>query len=85
MPQGFFLNELQAQQEYANIIRRSVGEVQYTDTAKHEFAQGNKADAWLIALAKQESMEIITHETYYPNIKNASKFPMPAKQPESLA
>ena len=75
LPQGFFLDELQAQLEYANIIGWSVGEAQYTDAAKNEFAQGNKAYAWLVALAKREGMGIITHETYDPNIKKRIKIP----------
>ena len=75
LPAGFFLDEKQAQTEYAELMQWAIAQTQYSQIAIQDFAQVHKADAWLVALAQKEGMGIITHETYDPHIKKRIKIP----------
>lgn len=60
-------------QFYAEIITWATGQVQFSDAAKADFAQG--ADGWLVAFAKAKGYTVVTHEEFAPDVRR--KVPIP--------
>lgn len=60
-------------QFYAEIITWATDQVQFSDAAKADFAQG--ADGWLVAFAKAKGYTVVTHEELAPDVKR--KVPIP--------
>ena len=63
---------------YTDVINWAVNETDYTDKAKDEFAEEDKADAWLIAFAKcyaNQEITIVTSEKSAPQKKSKIKIP----------
>lgn len=58
---------------YREIIEWAVGQPQFTEAAKSEFA--SVADSWLTACAKAHNCVLVTHELYDAHIKR--KIPIP--------
>jgi hypothetical protein len=58
---------------YREVIEWVMGQTQFTEPAKAEFA--SVGDSWLIACAKTHDYIIVTHEGYDANIKR--KIPIP--------
>lgn len=60
---------------YAEAIRWVMGQAQFTDATKAEFADADNADAWVIAFAKAVEATVVTHEK--PNPAMRRKVPIP--------
>jgi len=58
---------------YREVMSWSQNQVQFTDSAKAEFA--SVADGWLIAYALAKGCIVVTHEQFDPNIKRKVKIP----------
>ena len=58
---------------YGKLMAWSQAQSQYLPQAKAEFAAS--ADAWLVALAKEQGWTVVTHEVLDPNIRK--KIPIP--------
>ncbi len=58
---------------YSQIINHVSKNSRYRDSSKSEFASG--ADGWLLAVAKAESMILVTQEVYIPDCRK--KVPIP--------
>lgn len=79
LPSTFWIDEEQYSEEYGKIINWAY-QSKFTDTAKLNFAEHSRADAWLIATAAAKNMTIITHETRAdPNVKRLVKIPNAAE------
>jgi hypothetical protein len=60
---------------YAEAIAWVMGNANFTAAAKAEFADLNRADAWLIAYAKAKGDILVTHEELRPDAR--AKVPIP--------
>lgn len=60
---------------YRQIMQWSQSQYQFTAEARADFADGDNADAWLVAFARAESKIVVTHEQYDPNVRR--KIPIP--------
>ncbi len=58
---------------YRHIINQVSNDSQYRDSAKSEFAAG--ADGWLVALAKTQSMTLVTQEVFIPDCRKRVPIP----------
>jgi hypothetical protein len=58
---------------YSDIMTWAIGQSQFSDAAKTDFAKG--ADGWLVAYAKVRGRTIVTHEALSLDIKK--KIPIP--------
>lgn len=65
---------------YPSVIENAANNPQYSGFAKAEFADFERADAWLIAYAKTHGCVLVTDETYDPNIKRRVKIPNVCKE-----
>lgn len=61
---------------YAELQNWAVSQHRYTPNALHEFADSDKADAWLIAFAKVKGRTIVTHEGNDPAKNNRVLIPI---------
>jgi hypothetical protein len=77
MPDGcFFDMDMDVvTQAYADAIAWVMGQTQFTEAAKAEFADAENADAWVIAFAKAMDVTVVTHEKPNPDIRR--KVPIP--------
>lgn len=66
-------DEEDVQESYREIMTWVLGQDQFSDAAKAEFARG--ADGWLVAYAKAKECIVVTLETINPDIKR--KVPIP--------
>jgi hypothetical protein len=60
---------------YAEAIAWVMGQAQFSEAAKAEFADAENADAWVIAFAKAMDATVVTHEKANPDIRR--KVPIP--------
>jgi hypothetical protein len=60
---------------YAQAITWVMGQAQFTEAAKAEFADAENADAWVIAYAKAMDATVVTHEKANADIRR--KVPIP--------
>lgn len=60
--------------EYDKIMKW-VEESDFVDKAKKDFADYNKADAWIVAYAKAKGCVVVTHEKYRPGRKHKIQIP----------
>jgi uncharacterized protein DUF4411 len=77
MPEGcFFDTDMDVVTDaYAEAIAWVMGQAQFTDAAKAEFADAENADAWVIAFAKAMDATVVTHEKPNPHVQR--KVPIP--------
>ncbi|OVE50621.1 DUF4411 family protein [Chromobacterium violaceum] len=83
LPESFFVDDLKDKNvmiNYANIIRTANSNNQYTTQAKSEFAQHDKADAFLIATAKAHNYILVTQERSQPGARKRIMIPDMAQQ-----
>ena len=69
VPAAFFLDDMAAMQQYANVMQWAYQQHAsgvYSAMALSDFSKQSKADPFLIATAAQNSLTIVTHET--PNM-----------------
>jgi hypothetical protein len=62
-------------QAYGEAIAWAVGQAQFEDAAKAEFAAAENADAWVIALARAVGATVVTHEALAPNVRRRVPIP----------
>lgn len=60
---------------YAEAIAWVMGQAQFTEAAKAEFADAENADAWVIAFAKAMGATVVTHEKSNPDIRRRVPIP----------
>lgn len=78
LPQGFFLedaSDLKVMTHYASLMTWAANGDQYTPGAIAEFADNKKADAFIVAVARQRGDIVITHEKSIPDAKR--RIPLP--------
>lgn len=63
LPQQFFIDETKYTQSYREIINHSQN-LNVSPLAKEMFADENKADAWLVAVALQSGYTIVSNEKF---------------------
>ncbi|WP_340619680.1 DUF4411 family protein [Xenorhabdus siamensis] len=78
VPDSFFEDENKSFSSYAQLMNWSRN-LNVHDKAKADFADINKADAFLIAHAMTNSMAVITHEKEQPGAKKRILIPNAAK------
>ena len=61
--------------EYKKVISWAMEAAQYSEDAKYEFSDYNKADAFLVAFCKAHGLILVTEEKYNPEIKK--RIPIP--------
>lgn len=66
LPRNFFINETKYLETYATVINHSQ-QLNVTDLAKEKFANENRADAWLVAVALKDRYSIVSNETIVDN------------------
>jgi len=67
-------------QEYGHLIQWAVKHNnRFRQSAINEFAQDNKADAWVIAYAKAYGHIVVTEEKYDPNARKKIPIPVACK------
>jgi len=64
---------------YRQIMQWSQSQDQFTAEARADFADGDNADAWLLAFARVESKIVVTHEQYDPNVRRKISIPNAAR------
>ena len=74
-PDGSPLLSRTPQREYRRLIQWSISHKQYNTKAKDEFANEDKADAWLVAHAIDGQYTVVTEEVFNPDIQR--KIPIP--------
>jgi hypothetical protein len=60
---------------YCSIIQWAKKHPHFTNAAKHEFADQQNADPWLVAYAKATNSTVVTNEKYDNNIRRRIKIP----------
>lgn len=60
---------------YKETINLVYANSDYLETAKHDFAEADNADAWIVAYAKAKGCTVITDERFNENIKR--RIPIP--------
>lgn len=60
---------------YRRIMLWAMGNTQYTDAAKAEFARLENADAWVVAYAMVTGCIVVTHEVYNAAIRKEMPIP----------
>lgn len=76
LPKDFFRNSEVAISTYKEVISWAVYQKEhYKKSAIDEFLDSGLADAWLVAYAVENQLEIITQEISQPNRKNKVKIP----------
>ncbi|MEF3083191.1 DUF4411 family protein [Luteimonas sp. SMYT11W] len=81
MPDSFFLDDvadLAVMKEYANVIQWAASNQHYKPQAKNDFADANRADAFLLACAKVHGYCIVTQEHHNPEKKVSIPIPTAA-------
>lgn len=63
LPQKFFIDERKYMQSYGEVINYSQN-LNVNSLAKEKFADENKADAWLVAVALQNGYTIVSNEKF---------------------
>jgi len=72
----FFDTDLDVVTEaYGEAIAWVMGQAQFTEAAKAEFADAENADAWVIAFAKAMDATVVTHEKPNPDIRRRVPIP----------
>lgn len=81
LPDSFWIDEEMYASEYGDVINWAFNHPQFTATAKQDFAEHARADAWLVATAQAKTMVIITHEAIASsNTKRIIKIPNAAQE-----
>lgn len=62
-------------QNYLKLIQWSVSNQRYSQNAKDQFANADKADAWLVAHALARRYIVVTEEVFNKDIKNNIRIP----------
>ena len=73
MPAPFFMEDArdaEAMKHYSTLMRWAYNSTQYLMAAKKEFARDANADAFIVAVARQHGLTIVTHETPKPAAKS---------------
>lgn len=63
LPHNFFIDETKYMESYAKVIKHSQT-LNVGDLAKERFADENKADAWLVAVALKDKYTIVSNEKF---------------------
>lgn len=66
LPQKFFIDETKYMESYIEVIKHSQN-LSVNNLAKEKFADENKADAWLVAVALKNKYTIISNEKFIDN------------------
>lgn len=61
LPKNFFINEKEYLAYYGEVIQKSAS-MEFNQLAKEKFAEENRADAWLIAVALSDNFTIVSNE-----------------------
>ena len=76
LPEGFFKNSENSIQSYKKVTAWAVSQKEhYLQSDINEFLEADVADAWLIAYAVENDMQIVTQEVSQPERKNRIKIP----------
>lgn len=78
MTNNFFIDDVQDAKVmtiYKEVMQWSLSSTHYTQQAKDEFARHDKADAFLIAVAKTYGHTLVTHELSNPKSKKRILIP----------
>jgi len=83
LPDGFFIADTHdnaVMQAYRQVMHWNVANNHYRQQAKDEFARFDKADAFLIAVAKAHGFIVVTHEASKPESKKRVLIPDAANE-----
>jgi hypothetical protein len=78
LPESFFMADIHdnaVMQAYRQVMQWIVSNNHYRQQAKDEFARFDKADAFLIAVAKAHGFTVVTHEASKPESKKRVLIP----------
>ncbi|MEL7222217.1 MAG: DUF4411 family protein [Bacteroidota bacterium] len=76
LPTDFFEDHTKFINEYSQIINWANTRINhYKPAALAEFLHADEADAWLIAFALNQNIQLVTHEVSAPNSKKKIKIP----------
>ncbi len=82
LPKSFFIPDTKdgiVMQAYRQVMQWNVSNRHYTQQARDEFARFDKADAFLIAVAKAHGFIVVTHELSNPKAQRRVLIPDAAK------
>lgn len=75
LPKDFFIDEIKYLENYAQVIQSSQN-MDFNPSAKEKFAQGHRADAWLLAVAQRDNFIVVSNEKM-PNKKEKKNIKIP--------
>lgn len=75
LPQGTFLRSDVAFESYQTVTQWAIQHPQYNAQAKEVFLEAERADAWLVAYAREHQCTVVTWEVASPGSRRHIKIP----------